>query len=89
MYWLNQEGFVKSRLFVDMGQDWEARQYHYHKLFVIAGALGISVFGFELTMFRWISMVCFIVFIGLLWLFVKQHREGLTSRDYFIVITLP
>jgi len=88
LYWLNQEGFVKSRLFVDMGQDWEARQYHYHKLFVIAGALGISVFGFELTMFRWISMVCFIVFIGLLWLFVKQHREGLTSRDYFIILLL-
>ncbi len=22
-YWLNQEGFVKSRLFVDMGQGWE------------------------------------------------------------------
>jgi len=49
---------------------------------VITGALGVSVFGFELTMFRWISFIYLILIVLVISLALLSHGK---TEKYTIV----
>lgn len=77
VYWFSKLGYVKSQLFVGMGQGWETRQFFYHKAFVWLGALVTQCFGFSLFNLRMISLLSFIIFVFLLWKYLisKVHTK--------------
>lgn len=72
-YWFSKLGYVKSQLFVGMGQGWESRQFFYHKLFVWVGATFIKIFGFNILVLRAITLLSFLVFILIFWIYIKKH----------------
>jgi hypothetical protein len=55
-YWMSLNGYVKSKLFSGMGQGWEVRQYHFHKLFILVGALWIKIFGWSIFNLKMLSV---------------------------------
>jgi len=72
-WWLNKVGFVKSTLWDGMGIGWEIRQYHHHKLFVLAGAFIYKFLGSSLYLFRLLSYVFFLLTAYLIHKYIKNQ----------------
>jgi len=53
-------GFVKAELFDGMGKDWELRQYHFHKFFILLAATFSDIFGFNIWVLRLVPLLFFI-----------------------------
>lgn len=70
-YWLQKIGFVKSEMFTGFGFGWEFIQYHYHKLFILVGALFIKIFGVSITALRLNVLFAFC----LLYYFIYQYLK--------------
>jgi hypothetical protein len=85
-YWFNKIGYVKSQMYDGMGMGWETRQFHYHKLFVLAGALMIHFFGVSLMALRSISIVFTFVCIYFLSLYSKAKTDE--PKKYFFLVSL-
>ena len=74
-FYLNKLGFVKSELYACYGYGWEYRQYHYHKLFVLLGAIIIDFLGFSLTILRLIPLAASLGTTILVYKYIKSLKE--------------
>lgn len=84
-YWLNKIGFVRSQMFDGLGLGWENREYHYHKLFVLIGALMFHFFGISLFALRFISVV--FTFIGLYFMALYSKEKSEHPKKYFFLVS--
>jgi len=87
-YWLAKSGYVKSVMFTGLGLGWETRQYHYHKLFVILGAISISLFQVSLIALRSISLISSLLFFILFYFYLKKFKKLDSSKLLLIVLIL-
>lgn len=87
-YWLQEIGVVKSHMISGLDIKWEERAYHYHKLFVLAGATVTKLFGFSLINLRLISIFFSLFLFWLMWrlIVVKKEYEG--GKILFLMVTL-
>ncbi len=74
-YRLVHEGNVRSEMFTGMGQGWEVRQLHFHKLFVLLGAASIQLFGVSIIPLRAISLLSAFALFYLLTRYIKQSGK--------------
>ncbi len=72
-YWFSELGFVKSKLFTGMGQGWETRQYHYHKLFIWTGAFFIQLFGWSLYVIKAVPLTFTAVLFFTFYRWIKNN----------------
>jgi len=86
-YHFNQQGFVKSVMFEGMGENWEIRQYHYHKLFVLCGAVVLKATGLSLFSLRSLSFIFFLLSLYVVWLYMKSDK-GENKIGEFMIYTL-
>lgn len=84
-YFYNKLGFVKSDLYGGYGYNWEDRQYHYHKLFVLTGSLFIKFFGFDVYTFKSVSLVFTIIFFVFLFRYIKIYFRA--YRRHFLIVS--
>lgn len=82
-YFFNKLGYVKSDLYAGYGYDWEIRQYHYHKLFVLTGALMSSIFGFNIYSFKFVSLLCAVIFFVYFYKYIKEYESTNNSKIFF------
>ena len=82
-YFFNELGYVKSDLYAGYGYDWDIRQFHYHKLFVLSGALLSSLFGFHIYTFKSVSLVCTILFLVYLYKYIKDFEKRYNTKTFF------
>lgn len=87
-YRLVQDGYVKSLMFTGLGLEWEIRQFHYHKLFVILGALIIDIFDVSLYALRSISLISAFLFFILLYFYLKYKKATNHSSIFFVMMIL-
>lgn len=88
-YWLQKVGYVKSPLFTELGFGWEAIQYHYHKLFIIFGALITKLFGVDLYLLRLFVLVCSLSLCYFLFKYqVNELKSGTTALLLFPLLLL-
>lgn len=87
-YWFAKLGYVKSQLFVGMGQGYEYQQLFYHKLFVWVGALVTRVFGFSLINLRMVSLVSFLVFVVILFRYIKSRISSNYKGVFFSTLLI-
>ena len=82
-YWLAHEGSVRSELFREQ-LDYGERIFVFHKLFALTGATFIRLFGWSLYVVKSVSLVSFLAFLGLLWLYCRRFG----STAVFLLTTL-
>lgn len=82
-YWLVQDGLVRSEMFRGFN-GWENRIYVFHKLFIYAGALIMSVFGFSLPVSKLLTTLCALLGGYLLW----HYNRRSTRQEQWLAITL-
>ena len=70
-WWLAREGAVRSELFRAV-LDYGERMFVFHKLFALSGAAFIKLFGWSLYTLKSVSLVSFVVFLGLLWRYCRR-----------------
>jgi hypothetical protein len=70
-YWLVQDGWVRSELFRGLN-GWEDRIYVFHKLFIYAEALVMSVIGFSLPASKILTTLCALIAGYLLWIYNQR-----------------
>ncbi|HNP18964.1 MAG TPA: glycosyltransferase family 39 protein [Fulvivirga sp.] len=90
-YWMAKEGKVKTVLFWGNGLNWAQEQFHYHKLFILVGAIFIKIFGFSLTVLKSVSLVFTIAFSFILFKFLRsiygrQRGLQLTTLSLLLLI---
>ena len=74
-WWLAKEGAARSELFrgeVGYGD----RMFVDHKLFTLCGAAFIRLFGWSLYVLKSVSLVFFVLFLGLLWRYCRRFAEA-------------
>lgn len=90
-YFFNKLGYVKSDLYggyLEGGNAWEIRQYAYHKLFVLTGALFMNIFGFHIFGFKLISLVFSILFLAILYRYLKKFTPDFSVPFYLLTCSL-
>lgn len=88
-YWLAQDGYVKSLMFTGLGMEWEIRQFHYHKLFVILGAFIIKIFDISIYALRSISLISSFLFFIFLYFYLRyKNADNHYNMLYVIIILL-
>ncbi|MDH5367326.1 MAG: glycosyltransferase family 39 protein [Cyclobacteriaceae bacterium] len=86
-YWLQKVGVVKSNLLSGLDLKWEDRVYHYHKLFVVLGAVITKLFGFSLINFRLITLFFSLLFYWTMWKLIVVHKEFVDKKITFLIIS--
>lgn len=84
-YWLVKDGWVRSELFRGMNE-WEDRIYVFHKLFIYAGALIMSILGFTLEISKLLTTGCALLSGWLIWQYsrrISRQQQWLTLILYF------
>lgn len=82
-FWLAREGVVRSELF--RGQlDYGERIFVFHKLFALAGATFVRLFGWSLYVLKSVSLVSFLGFLAVLWGYCRRFE----STQVFLLTTL-
>ena len=84
-YFFNKLGYVKSDLYGGYGYNWEIRQYHFHKLFVLAGSFMSSVFGFNVYTFKSVSLIFTLFFFLFLYLYTKDFMQKYNKHSFFLI----
>jgi hypothetical protein len=90
-YFLNTLGYVKSDLYggyLEGKQAWEIRQFAYHKLFVLTGSLFMNVFGFNLYGFKLVSLLFSLLFLAVLYRYLKKFTPDFTVPFYLLTCSL-
>jgi hypothetical protein len=85
VYSFNKLGYVKAELYAGYGYGWDIRQYHYHKLFVLSGALLSSVFGFHIYTFKSVSLICTILFLVYFYLYIRDFEKQFNTKTFFFL----
>jgi len=85
-YFFNKLGYVKCDIYAGYGQNWEIRQYHYHKLFVLMGALFMNIFGFNIYSFRSVSLLFAIIFFLYTWLYTLKFIKDRPPGKYLVIL---
>jgi len=75
-YWLQKIGYVKSEMFTGFGFGWEIIQYHYHKLFILVGAIFIKVFGVSVTALRLNVLFAFCILYYFIFRYFKMNFDN-------------
>lgn len=86
-WWKDKVGYVRSTLWDGMGIDWETRQYHHHKLFVLVGSFIYKYIGSSLYLFRALSYVCFLISIYFIFRYIKSQGD-LYSKNATVICLL-
>lgn len=87
-YWITKVGYVKSKMYDGMGQGWEIRQYHFHKLFVYIGAIFIWIFGISLFALRSISIIFLLLTLTFMYRYSKNSPDISDHRNIFFLSAL-
>ena len=82
------EGHVSSPMFTGMEQGWETLQLHYHKLFILTGALVYKLFGTSIYAFRSISLVYFILMIYVFYIILKRDENIYIKFGIILILLL-
>jgi len=80
-YWLEKLGYVRSELFRGMNGQ-ETRFIVHHKLVTLHGAAFIWLFGFSLYSLKAVSLVYFLLFIGLFYAYTCRWKKIFKVTDF-------
>lgn len=80
-YWLEKLGYVRSELFRGMNGQ-ETRFIVHHKLVTLHGAAFIWLFGFSLYSLKAVSLVYFLLFIGLFYAYTCHWKRIFKTEDF-------
>ncbi|WP_020530634.1 ArnT family glycosyltransferase [Flexithrix dorotheae] len=72
--------WLKTYLFNGMGLDFETRQYHYHKFFILLGVLFVQIFGYSIYTFKAIPLLFLIGFTFLAKAYLKKFGKETTTN---------
>lgn len=82
-YWASKLGFVKSELLRGFGGlGYEHFQGVFHKLFIYQGAASVRVFGWSVYALHLVNYVYFLLFVGLLYKYVRRYL----AADYSLFL---
>lgn len=88
-YSFSKSGIVQSELFEGMGIGWAERQYHYHKFFVIMGAVVQLIAGNNIFALRLIPLIFLLITFLLAYNYLKRTAESHANGFlWFIVLFL-
>jgi hypothetical protein len=82
-YWLATEGHAKSELMRGITEQEDYLIVH-HKLLTLQGALFINLFGFSLYSLKSISLIYFILFLILFYIYVKKIAMIFNKNDWLL-----
>ena len=85
-YFLATEGNVKAILFTGTG--WEFEQFHYHKLYIVLGAVLIKLFGFSLYVLKSLSLIFYLIFFWFLYRYYIGKNAIFTTLDFVLCFFL-
>jgi hypothetical protein len=77
-YWLEKEGVIRSELFRGL-LGWDKQLLVSHKLFLVVGAGLIHLFGYELPVLQFVSMIFFILLIAEIIYYVSREERAFNS----------
>ncbi|WP_159467697.1 hypothetical protein [Dyadobacter sp. 3J3] len=84
-YWLHKEGIIRSEFFKGL-LGWEKQLLVSHKLFLIFGAGMIHLFGYELPVLQFVSVIFFAILIAEIIFYV--NREEQKSISWYLLAVL-
>ncbi len=87
-FFFNKLGYVKSDLYGGYGYDWEIRQYFYHKFFVLAGSFFSSIFGFNIYIFKSVSILFALLLFFYIYLYIRDFYPGFNTKNFFIISSI-
>ncbi|KAF0200739.1 MAG: hypothetical protein FD170_3268 [Bacteroidetes bacterium] len=86
-YWMADKGYVKSELMHGITNQ-HIRHIVHHKLFTLAGALFISIFGFSLFTLKSVSLFSLIVFLIIFYRYLKKRVNDQTLWIGMLLISV-
>ncbi|CAN5128103.1 hypothetical protein BH23BAC1_BH23BAC1_29950 [soil metagenome] len=86
-YWLAKEGIVKLETMKGIG-NFSERMFVYHKFYVILGALLIKAFGWSVYIFKFQTLIIYLLFFLIFYLYHKENSSKITRRYFLIACTL-
>lgn len=75
IYWLVNEGIVRSRLYAGIGTGLEDKLFVYHKFFIWLGTGLVYIFGLSLTLLRSLSLISAILLGYLLYRYYGRYQR--------------
>ena len=87
-YWLLNEGNVKIKSIPGV-LNWNTQFFVYHKLLVWISSGIIYVFGWSIFNLKTFTLVVLILFLFLLWKYLREQGVGLAWMAIFIFISIP
>ena len=82
-YWMSKIGYVRSDLFRGL-LDYDQRQMIYHKIFIVAGAAVIKVFGWSLHSLKAVSLFFYCIFVFTSYLYFRNNPSLFERRDFYL-----
>lgn len=82
-YWLSESGYVRSDLFRGL-LDYDQRQMLYHKLFILAGAAAVKVFGWSPHSLKAVSLFFYCVFVVISYFYFARNPNLFQRRDFYL-----
>ncbi|MCF0055820.1 hypothetical protein [Dyadobacter sp. CY356] len=77
-YWLHKEGVIRSEFFRGL-LGWEKQLLVSHKLFLIFGAGMIHLFGYELPVLQYVSIIFFAILVGEIIFYIRREEKTINS----------
>ncbi len=87
IYYLEKDGYVHSELMRGMNKQ-EIRFIAHHKLLSLHGLLFIKLFGFSLYTFKSVSLLYFVIFIILFYLYTLRWTKLSNKGDLWLALIL-
>jgi len=90
-YFFNKLGYVKSDLYggyLEGPRAWEIRQFAYHKGFVLTGSVFLKIFGFNIYVFKMVSLVFSILLLAFLYRYLKKFHSDFSIPFYLLLCSL-
>ncbi|MBX2843754.1 MAG: hypothetical protein KTR26_18430 [Flammeovirgaceae bacterium] len=80
--------WMQTFLFNGMGLKYEIQQYHYHKFFILVGALMKQIFGYSIYIFKVIPLIFFVLFSFLANKYVKENIKSEYRNIWFFWVAI-
>lgn len=86
-YWLQKDGVIRSNFFRGL-LGWDQQLLVSHKLFLLAGAGLIKLFGYQLPVVQFVGLLAFVVLVGQISFYVYQQEKKTASWLLLVVLIL-
>ncbi|HRY31888.1 MAG TPA: hypothetical protein P5531_02860 [Bacteroidales bacterium] len=86
-YWLAHEGVVRLKSMPGI-LGFENQMFLYHKLLVWMGAVLVTLTGWSVFPFKFITLACYLGFFIVFYRFRKENNHSISQQEWLLAVTL-